>query len=101
MVLVLCDKVPHMQIVHLDVLALEDGCALGHPGVVRIALGRSAILRHEATQTDTRLPVEQRQHSLEHLAANVFKIGIDPGRAGGPEVFCQGGAAMRHTRVKT
>ena len=41
--LVLVDEVPHMQTVHLDVLALE-GAPLGHPGVVRVALRGAAIL---------------------------------------------------------
>ena len=97
--LVLVDEVPHMQTVHLDVLALEGGSALGHPGVVRVALSGGAILRDEATETDARLPVEQRQHSREHLAADVLKIRIDTSGAGGPEVLCQGRrSCARHTR---
>ena len=59
--LVLVDKVPHMQTVYLDVLALEGGRALGHPGVVRVALRGAAILRDESTETDARLPIAAAQ----------------------------------------
>src|SRR5439155_15970792 len=57
--LVFFNEIAHMQTVHLDLLALESGGPLGHPGVVRIAWGRVAILRDEPTEADTRLPVEQ------------------------------------------
>jgi hypothetical protein len=56
--LVLIDKIPYMQTVYLDVLALEGWGTLGHPGVMRIALSRRAILGDEPTETDARLPIE-------------------------------------------
>ena len=83
----------------VDVAAQRETFAqhLTHGGGKEIWSGRGTrrvILGDQPAHRHARKRVEQRQHGLPHGAPDVFKINIDPVRAGGGELFGKVGCTM-------
>ena len=61
---------------------------------------RRIVLADEATERDAGAGVDEPEHGVEHGAADVLEVHVDPGRTGQAERAHEIAASMIHTRVE-
>jgi hypothetical protein len=104
----------HSALIEEVLKAAETGD--GHPEREALHQGRQHKHRHpirpggrlglvivgdEAADRHTREVVQKRQHGVEHLAADVLEVDVDPRRAGGFQPLRRGGLAVVEAGVES
>src|ERR1041385_6017556 len=99
-VLVVRDIIADKKIADRHLAFREDVRPSPHQGSPRIRSGRIAIVRDQATNRHPCIGIEQRQHRIEHGAADVFEIDVNAGRAGLVQILRKRRAQMRDTGIE-
>jgi len=84
-----------------DVQALGQDRAHHLAGPCRRCLAEIVVLRDQAADRHARESVEQREHRLEHRAADILEIDVDASRTGRLQFRRQIGIAVIEAIVET